>query len=168
MNSFDLFAVIALVILAFGDLMVGVANDAVNFLNPAIGAKAAKLKTILLVSSVGMIIGATFSDGIIEVARKGIFNPDFFTAHEAILIFTAVAITDIILLDLLLPGLNGYEVLQKIRDSGETKALPVIVFSNLGQREDIEKAKAIGVNDFLIKANFTLDDVVTKVASFLK
>jgi len=75
---------------------------------------------------------------------------------------------DIILLDLLLPGLNGYEVLQKIRDSGETKALPVIVFSNLGQREDIEKAKAIGVNDFLIKANFTLDDVVTKVASFLK
>ena len=99
MNSFDLFAVIALVILAFGDLMVGVANDAVNFLNPAIGAKAAKLKTILLVSSVGMIIGATFSDGIIEVARKGIFNPDFFTAHEAILIFTAVAITDIILLD---------------------------------------------------------------------
>ncbi|OHA62832.1 MAG: hypothetical protein A2556_01150 [Candidatus Vogelbacteria bacterium RIFOXYD2_FULL_44_9] len=75
---------------------------------------------------------------------------------------------DIILLDLLLPGLNGYEVLQKIRDNGETKALPVIVFSNLGQREDIEKAKAIGVNDFLIKANFTLDDVVTKVASFLK
>ena len=75
---------------------------------------------------------------------------------------------DIILLDLLLPGLNGYEVLQKIRDNGETKALPVIVFSNLGQREDIEKAKAIGVNDFLIKANFTLDDVVTQVASFLK
>lgn len=75
---------------------------------------------------------------------------------------------DIILLDLLLPGLNGYEVLQKIRDNGETKSMPVIVFSNLGQREDIEKAKAIGVSDFLIKANFTLDDVVIKVSSLLK
>ncbi|MFA6416482.1 MAG: response regulator [Candidatus Paceibacterota bacterium] len=75
---------------------------------------------------------------------------------------------DIILLDLLLPGLNGYEVLQKIRDNDSTKALPVIVFSNLGQREDIEKAKAIGVSDFLIKANFTLDDVVIKVENLLK
>jgi len=75
---------------------------------------------------------------------------------------------DIILLDLLLPGLNGYEVLQKIRANDSTKSLPVIVFSNLGQREDIEKAKAIGVSDFLIKANFTLDDVAEKVANFLK
>ena len=99
MTSFDLLAVIALVTLAFGDLMVGVANDAVNFLNSAIGAKAAKLRTILIVSGIGLIIGATFSDGIIEVARNGIFNPSFFTAHEAILIFTAVAITDIVLLD---------------------------------------------------------------------
>jgi len=99
MTSFDLLAVIALVTLAFGVLMVGVANDAVNFLNSAIGAKAAKLRTILIVSGIGLIIGATFSDGIIEVARNGIFNPSFFTAHEAILIFTAVAITDIVLLD---------------------------------------------------------------------
>jgi len=75
---------------------------------------------------------------------------------------------DIILLDLLLPGLSGFEVLQKIREDGSIKGTPVIVFSNLGQREDIEKAKALGVNDFLIKANFTLDDVVMKISSFFK
>ncbi|OJI06952.1 MAG: response regulator [Candidatus Vogelbacteria bacterium CG22_combo_CG10-13_8_21_14_all_37_9] len=75
---------------------------------------------------------------------------------------------DIILLDLLLPGLSGFEVLKKIREDGPIKGTPVIVFSNLGQREDIEKAKALGVNDFLIKANFTLDDVVMKISSFFK
>ncbi|MEK7091411.1 MAG: response regulator [Patescibacteria group bacterium] len=75
---------------------------------------------------------------------------------------------DIILLDLLLPGLSGFEVLKKIREDGPVKGTPVIVFSNLGQREDIEKAKALGVNDFLIKANFTLDDVVMKISSFFK
>lgn len=75
---------------------------------------------------------------------------------------------DIVLLDLLLPGLSGFEVLKKIRENEATKSLPVIVFSNLGQREDIEKAKALGVNDFLIKANFTLDDVVGKISSLIK
>ena len=75
---------------------------------------------------------------------------------------------DILLLDLLLPGKNGFEVLTEVRASSETKKLPVIVFSNLGQKEDIEKAQALGVNDFLIKANFTLDDVVAKIGEMLK
>lgn len=100
MPSFELLAIICLVALAFGDLIVGVVNDAVNFLNSAIGAKVASRRVIMTVACVGVIIGVTFSDGIIEVARKGIFSPEFFTNHEAILIFTAVAITDIILLDL--------------------------------------------------------------------
>ncbi|MBU1992671.1 hypothetical protein KKG51_03160, partial [Patescibacteria group bacterium] len=78
--SFELLAIIVLVILAFGDLIVGVVNDAVNFLNSAIGAKVAKRHIILIVASIGVIIGATFSDGIIEVARKGIFYPENFTA----------------------------------------------------------------------------------------
>ena len=74
---------------------------------------------------------------------------------------------DLILLDLLLPGKDGFEVLKKIRGTETTKAIPVIIFSNLGQKEDIEKAKALGVNDFLIKANFTLDDVVGKIKKLI-
>ena len=100
MFSFELFAVIALVIFAFGDLIAGVANDAVNFLNSAIGSKVTTRRVIMLFASVGLIIGATFSDGIIEVARKGIFRPEMFTLQEAIIIFTAVAITDMLVLDL--------------------------------------------------------------------
>ncbi len=72
---------------------------------------------------------------------------------------------DAILLDLLLPGKSGFEVLEKLKEDGEIKGVPVIVFSNLGQREDIDKAKKLGATDFLIKANFTLDDVVAKLGS---
>ena len=75
---------------------------------------------------------------------------------------------DIILLDLLLPGTSGYEVLEKLRANDGTKKTPIIVFSNLGQKEDIDKAKAAGADDFLIKANFTLDDVVAKIGEYLK
>lgn len=74
----------------------------------------------------------------------------------------------VILLDLLLPGMSGFEVLEKLRTDESTKETPVIVFSNLGQKEDVEKAKSLGANDFLIKANFTLDDVVAKIQGFLK
>lgn len=74
----------------------------------------------------------------------------------------------IILLDLLLPGLSGYEVLEKLRAAEGTKTTPIIVFSNLGQKEDVEKAKGLGATDFLIKANFTLDDVVAKIQEYLK
>jgi two-component system phosphate regulon response regulator PhoB len=74
----------------------------------------------------------------------------------------------IILLDLLLPGMSGFEVLEKLRSNESTRSTPVIVFSNLGQKEDVEKAKGLGANDFLIKANFTLDDVVEKIQGYLK
>ena len=75
---------------------------------------------------------------------------------------------DLILLDLLLPGMDGFEVLSKVRSDASQVSIPVVVFSNLGQREDIEKAKKLGATDFLIKANFTLDDVVAKIGSILK
>ena len=75
---------------------------------------------------------------------------------------------DLILLDLLLPGMDGFEVLKRARADDVTKKTPIIVFSNLGQREDIEKAKGLGANDFLIKANFTLDDVIEKINTTLK
>ncbi|MCX6712316.1 MAG: response regulator [Candidatus Vogelbacteria bacterium] len=75
---------------------------------------------------------------------------------------------NLIFLDLLLPGIDGFEVLKKIKDDAKTKDIPVVVFSNLGQKEDIEKARNLGATDFLIKANFTLDDVVTKIKEILK
>ena len=74
---------------------------------------------------------------------------------------------DLILLDLLLPGKDGFEVLKKIRATEATKVIPVIIFSNLLHTVDIEKAKALGVDDFLIKANFTLDDVVGKIKKLI-
>lgn len=75
---------------------------------------------------------------------------------------------DLILLDLLLPGLDGFEVLGKFKANANLKKVPVIVFSNLGQKEDIEKAKLLGADQYLIKANFTLDDVMAKVSEAIK
>ncbi len=91
--------IIALAVLAVADLVVGVSNDAVNFLNSAIGSKAVSFKTIMIVASLGIAIGAIFSSGMMEVARKGIFNPGEFMFDEIMFIFMAVMITDILLLD---------------------------------------------------------------------
>ncbi len=100
MEGIYLIFVAVLFLLAFSDLMVGVANDAVNFLNSAVGAKAASLKTVLIVASVGVLVGATFSSGLMEIARKGLFFPGMFSFNEVIIIFLAVMITDVILLDM--------------------------------------------------------------------
>ncbi len=99
MENIYLFMIIALAILAIADLVVGVSNDAVNFLNSAIGSKAISFKTILIVASIGVAVGAVFSSGMMEVARKGIFNPHEFMFSEIMIIFMAVMITDILLLD---------------------------------------------------------------------
>ncbi len=95
-----LFAIIVLIGLAVCDLIVGVVNDAVNFLNSSIGSRAAPRYVIMIVASVGILAGVTFSSGMMEVARKGIFHPRFFMMPELITIFLAVMFTDIILLDL--------------------------------------------------------------------
>lgn len=100
MENFYIILVVILFALAISDLIVGVSNDAVNFLNSAIGSKAAPKWVIYLMASLGVFIGATFSDGMMEVARKGIFHPDMFFFSEIMIIFLAVMITDIILLDL--------------------------------------------------------------------
>ncbi|MDD4599212.1 MAG: inorganic phosphate transporter, partial [Lentimicrobiaceae bacterium] len=92
--------IIFLFILAFSDLMIGVSNDAVNFLNSAIGSKIASFRTILIVASLGIVIGATFSSGLMEIARKGLFFPAQFTFSEVLVIFLAVMISDVIMLDL--------------------------------------------------------------------
>lgn len=100
MEQFYLILVIVLFALAISDLVVGVSNDAVNFLNSAIGSKAAPKWIIFTVASLGVLVGATFSSGMMEVARKGIFHPDMFFFSEIMVIFMAVMITDVILLDL--------------------------------------------------------------------
>lgn len=94
-----LFFVVALLILAVADLSVGVGNDAVNFLNSSIGARVAPFFFIMSVAALGVLVGAVFSSGMMEVARSGIFNPDQFYFSEIMIIFLAVMITDMILLD---------------------------------------------------------------------
>ena len=99
MENIYLFILIALVLLAFADLIVGVSNDAVNFLSSAIGSKAVSFKKIMIIASLGIALGAIFSSGMMEVARKGIFNPELYYFDEIMIIFLAVMITDILLLD---------------------------------------------------------------------
>ena len=99
METFFLLIVIILIVLAVSDLVVGVSNDAVNFLNSAIGSKAAPFIIIMIIAAAGIVFGATFSSGMMEVARKGIFHPDQFFFGEIMIIFLAVMMTDIILLD---------------------------------------------------------------------
>lgn len=99
MDIFYLVLIIVLFLLAISDLVVGVSNDAVNFLNSAVGSRAASFKIIMTVAALGVFVGATFSSGMMEVARKGIFNPEYFLFSEIIIIFLAVMVTDVILLD---------------------------------------------------------------------
>jgi len=99
MEAYYILIVGVLFLLAISDLVVGVSNDAVNFLNSAIGSKAAPFKIIVAIAAVGVLIGATFSNGMMEVARKGIFNPEVFAFSEIMIIFLAVMLTDILLLD---------------------------------------------------------------------
>lgn len=100
MENIYLIIVVILFALAISDLVVGVSNDAVNFLNSAFGSKAAPKWLIFLMAGLGVLIGATFSSGMMEVARKGIFHPDMFVFSEIMVIFLAVMITDVILLDM--------------------------------------------------------------------
>lgn len=98
----DLYLVIVVILFLFAisDLVVGVANDAVNFLNSAIGSKVAPRYIIMIVASLGILIGTTFSTGLMEVARNGIIKPEQFYYHDVMIIFLSVMITDVILLDM--------------------------------------------------------------------
>ncbi len=126
--------VIILIILAISDLVVGVSNDAVNFLNSAVGSKAAPFRIILLIAALGIIIGATFSSGMMEVARKGIFHPDQFSFSEIMIIFLAVMLTDVLLLDLFntfgLPTSTTVSIVFELL--GAAVAVSIIKISNSG------------------------------------
>jgi len=150
MENIYLILVVVLFALAISDLIVGVSNDAVNFLNSAIGAKAAPYKVIMIVAALGILFGATFSSGMMEVARKGIFNPQFFFFDEIMIIFLAVMITDVILLDLFntfgMPTSTTVSIVFEIL--GAAVAVSLIKVSNdpsMNVSQYINTAKALAI-----------------------
>jgi phosphate/sulfate permease len=134
MENFYLVLVVILFALAVSDLIVGVSNDAVNFLNSAIGSKAAPKWLIFTVAALGILIGSTFSSGMMEVARKGVFHPDMLVFSEIMVIFLAVMITDVILLDAFntfgLPTSTTVSIVFELL--GSAVAVSLVKIKNLG------------------------------------
>ncbi|MFW5886550.1 MAG: inorganic phosphate transporter, partial [Bacteroidota bacterium] len=160
MENIYLFIVVLLFVLAISDLIVGVSNDAVNFLNSAFGSRAASFRTIMIIAALGILVGAVFSGGMMEVARKGIFKPGMFYFPEIMLIFLAVMATDILLLDLF----NTFGL--------PTSTTVSIVFELLGAAVGIALIKVsmdtgIGqVSDFINSSNalFIISGILLSVA----
>ncbi len=132
-----IFILVVMFLLAVTDLVVGVSNDAVNFLNSAIGSKAGSFKRIMFIASIGILFGSVFSSGMMEVARKGVFNPGFFTIEEIMYLFAAVMLTDIVLLDfyntIALPTSTTVSIVFELLGA----ALAVSFFSVLSKDESI-------------------------------
>lgn len=159
MENIYVLMLIALVGLAIVDLVVGVSNDAVNFLNSAIGSKVVSMKTIMIVASLGIGIGAIFSSGMMEVARKGIMNPGEFYFDEIMIIFMAVMVTDVLLLDFFntlgMPTSTTVSIVFELLGASVAMALIKIAvsdtetISNLGQYINSEKALQIISGIFL-------------------
>lgn len=153
MDSIFYMMIIALAALAVVDLVVGVSNDAVNFLNSAIGSKAISFRTVMIIASVGVLVGAVFSSGMMEVARKGIFEPEMFFFDEIMFIFMAVMIGDILLLDFFntlgLPTSTTVSIVFNLLGAAVVMALIKIGISddqtaaNLGEYINTEQAKKI-------------------------
>ena len=141
MSAFYTVVLAVLAVLAVSGLYVGVTNDAVNFLNAAIGSKVAKMRTILMVASVGIIIGVLTSSGMMEVARCGMFNPALFTFHEIMILYVSVMFANVILLDI-------YNSLGL-----PTSTTVALVFSLLGAAISISLFK-IGTNDAITLSEF--------------
>lgn len=134
MEQVYIIMLIALALLATIDLMVGVSNDAVNFLNSAIGSKAVSFRTIMIVASIGVAVGALYSNGMMEIARSGIFTPSMFSFNDVIMIFLAVMITDVLLLDIFntlgLPTSTTVSIIFSLLGASVFIALTKIYFSN--------------------------------------
>ncbi|HBM15852.1 MAG TPA: phosphate permease [Lentisphaeria bacterium] len=152
MDYFYLFALIVIFTLAISDLVVGVGNDAVNFLNSAIGSKTASIKVIIAVAILGVLIGATFSGGMMEIARKGMFYPEKFLFTEIMVVFLAVMFADVILLDFFntagLPTSTTVSIVFELLGS----AFAVALFKTISTGADlsgisqyINSSKALGI-----------------------
>ena len=172
-----IFMVIALGMLAIIDLVVGVSNDAVNFLNSAIGSKAISFRTIMIVASLGVAFGAMSSSGMMEVARKGIFNPGEFVFAEIMVIFMAVMITDILLLDFFntlgMPTSTTVSIVFELLGAAVAVSLIKIVsadgtFSDLGSYINTEKATEIILGILLsVFIAFTIGAIVQFISRVL-
>jgi phosphate/sulfate permease len=175
MESFYLILVVVLFALAASDLVVGVANDAVNFLNSAVGSKSAPKWMIFTMAAIGVFIGASFSNGMMEVARKGIFHPDMFFFSEIMIVFLAVMITDVIMLDtfnaLGLPTSTTVSVVFELLGSAVAVAAVKIkmaggsIFLELSQYINSDKALAI-ITGILVSVviAFTVGAIVQYIA----
>ena len=171
MDSIFYLMIFALAILAVVDLVVGVSNDAVNFLNSAIGSKAISFKKIMIIASLGVFVGAVFSSGMMEVARKGIFTPGEFYFDEIMFIFMAVMIGDILLLDFFntlgLPTSTTVSIVFNLLGAAVVMALIKIGMSETETAADLvkyintEKAKQI-ISGILLSVviSFTIGMVV--------
>ena len=149
MDFFYLGILVFLIVLAVFDLSVGVANDAVNFLSPAVGAKAAKFRIILLVASIGIFVGASTSSGMMDIARHGILNPVYYTLDDVMCVFLAVAATDVILLDIFntlgMPTSTTVSMVFGLLGGSTALALSKIMGSGLTYADLINTDKALSV-----------------------
>lgn len=150
MDPIYLIIVIILLGLAILDLTVGVANDAVNFLNSSIGSKVAPLWVILTVASVGVLLGTLFSSGMMEIARSGVFHPEMFSFPNIMVLFLAVMLTDVILLDIFnslgLPTSTTVSLVFELLGSAVAVAIFSIWQANAGDLiEYINTGKALAI-----------------------
>ncbi len=177
MDTYYLVLVVILILLAISDLIVGVANDAVNFLNSAVGSKVASKYVILGVASLGVLIGSLFSGGMMEVARKGVFRPEYFYLSEIMVIFLAVMITDILLLDFFntigIPTSTTVSLVFELLGSAVAVSTFKIIangesFTNIGTYINSGKALAM-ISGILISVvvAFVIGAIVQYIARFL-
>lgn len=177
MEQIYIIMLIALAVLAITDLMVGVSNDAVNFLNSAIGSKAVSFKTIMIVASLGVAVGALYSNGMMEIARNGIFTPSMFSFNDVIIIFLAVMITDVLLLDVFntlgLPTSTTVSVIFSLLGASVVLAIYKVYvsdgdFSELSSYINTEKAAEIVYSILLsVALSFGLGTFVQYVSRLL-
>jgi len=149
MDIFYLGILIFLFVLATFDLSVGVTNDAVNFLAPAAGAKVAKFRTVLIVAAIGIFVGASTSSGMMDIARHGIFTPEYYTFSDVMCIFLAVSATDVILLDIFntlgMPTSTTVSMVFGLLGGSTALAMSKIVGSGYSYEQLINTDKALQV-----------------------
>ncbi len=177
MEQIYVIMLIALGVLAIIDLMVGVSNDAVNFLNSAVGSKAISFKVTMIVASLGVLFGAMFSSGMMEIARSGIFVPSMFSFNDVMIIFLAVMIADILLLDVFnslgLPTSTTVSIIFELLGAAVCLALYKIYTSNssletLGLYINTKKATTIVYSILLsVILSFTLGGLVQYISRLI-
>lgn len=174
MEHYLYLVIITIAVLAIIDLMVGVSNDAVNFLNSGLGSKALSFRVIMILASAGILCGALFSSGMMEIARSGIYVPSMFSFNDVMVIFLAVMITDIILLDIFnyfgLPTSTTVSIVFELLGGAVCLGLYKIMtttgdWTTLPQYINTEKASEIVVSILLsVAISFTLGMIVQYIS----